>query len=101
MVRGAVALGLLASAGALRLQADAPKGAYRQALHNYQNVQYWADFVIGGQQIQGIFDTGSFELLTQSTKCAHCAHPTPAYDAKKSSTYKKNGTIEQHVFGSG
>lgn len=77
------------------------KASYRQTLHNYQNVQYYADFVIGGQQIAGIFDTGSFELLVRSQRCGHCVHPTPPYDHKKSKTFEENGTVGKHVFGSG
>jgi len=82
---------------------EAAKGAapYRQILHNYQNVQYFADFFIGGQEISGIFDTGSFELLVRSKRCAKCVHPTPAYDYEKSKSYVKNGTVTKHVFGSG
>merc|ERR1719446_395877 len=75
--------------------------SYRQVLHNFQNVQYFADFKIGDQDISGIFDTGSFELLVRSTRCTECAHPTPAYDHDKSQTYAKNGTVTKHVFGSG
>jgi len=78
-----------------------PQGMYRQTLHNYVDMQYFADFKIGGQDIAGIFDTGSFELLVRSTRCKHCAHPTPAYDHEKSKTYKKVGKVQQHVFGSG
>jgi len=74
---------------------------YKQTLHNYQNVQYYSDFEIGGQSIAGIFDTGSFELLVRSSRCASCVHPTPPYDRTKSSTYGKNGTVAKHVFGSG
>jgi len=74
---------------------------YRQELHNFQNVQYFADFDIGGQKITGIFDTGSFELLVRSTRCRNCMHPTAPYDSKKSKTFVKNGTIARHVFGSG
>merc|ERR1719387_1052041 len=74
---------------------------YKQTLHNHMNVQYYADFDIGGQNISGIFDTGSFELLVRSTRCDHCVHPTPPYDHTKSASYKVNGTITQHVFGSG
>jgi len=77
------------------------KRSYKQTLHNYQNVQYFADFDIGGQNISGIFDTGSFELLTRSTLCTECVHPTPAYNHDKSKTYVKNGTLTRHVFGSG
>merc|ERR1719272_291638 len=75
--------------------------AYKQILHNYMNVQYYADFDIGGQNISGIFDTGSFELLVRSTRCDQCAHPTPPYNHVKSSSYVENGTTTQHVFGSG
>lgn len=74
---------------------------YRQTLHNFQNVQYFADFHIGEQPIAGIFDTGSFELLVRSTRCAHCAHPSPPYDRHQSATYEENGTVTKHVFGSG
>merc|ERR1719482_2371763 len=74
---------------------------YVQTLTNFKNTQYTGDFVIGGQHMAGIFDTGSFELLVRSTKCAACKHPTPAYDATKSPTFVKNGSTVQHVFGSG
>jgi hypothetical protein len=74
---------------------------YRQILHNFQNVQYYGDFMLGGQKIQGIFDTGSFELLVRSSRCKSCAHPTSPYDRSLSGTYEKNGTVAKHVFGSG
>jgi hypothetical protein len=72
---------------------------YRQEMYNWQNTQYSADFTIGPVTMRGIFDTGSFELLVLSEKCEHCSK-TP-YDAAQSKTYRKNGTIVQHVFGSG
>lgn len=75
--------------------------SFKQTLHNFQNVQYYADFDIGGQNISGIFDTGSFELLVRSTRCDHCVHPTPPYNHEKSKSYTKNGTMTEHVFGSG
>jgi len=96
-----LAVGAPCSQGLLfRSQADQSAG-YRQTLHNFQNVQYYADFEIGGQPIAGIFDTGSFELLVRSSRCTHCAHPSPPYDRHKSETYMKNGTMTKHVFGSG
>jgi len=91
---------LLGAAGAERFRRTA-RGGYKQTLHNYQNVQYFADFDIGGQQIAGIFDTGSFELLVRSSRCAHCVHPTPPYKHDDSASYSKNGTMAKHVFGSG
>jgi hypothetical protein len=96
-------LGLGSALRGSRLK-DAPKpktAAYRQVLHNFQDMQYYADFKLGGQDIAGIFDTGSFELLVRSKRCEKCAHPTPAYDYKLSTSYIKNGSVEQHVFGSG
>jgi hypothetical protein len=75
--------------------------SHRQVLHNHQNVQYFADFQIGGQELTGIFDTGSFELLVRSSRCEHCIHPTPPYIEEKSISFVENGTLTQHVFGSG
>lgn len=72
---------------------------YRQSMANAQNTQYSAEFGIGAIKMQGIFDTGSFELLVLSEKCEHCSK-TP-YDAEKSPTFHPNGTVVQHVFGSG
>lgn len=98
----AVAAGALAVAEGATLRSRLRKsGTYRQTLHNFQDVQYWGDFTIGGQSIQGIFDTGSFELLVRSTRCEHCVHPTNPYDRSESHTYVKNGSVTQHVFGSG
>jgi len=87
--------------GARRLRQPLRTRAYRQTLRNHQNVQYYADLEIGGQPIAGIFDTGSFELLVRSTRCSSCVHPTPAYDHLKSTSFMGNGTVKQHVFGSG
>lgn len=95
----AAALATTFSSGATRFLQRNP--SYRQTLHNFQNVQYYADFKIGGQEIAGIFDTGSFELLVRSSRCKHCAHPTPPYNHDDSKTYVKNGTVTKHVFGSG
>jgi len=100
---------LLAVGGALKLPSQLAlpiaheKGGdvFKQTLHNFENVQYYGDFKIGGQDIRGIFDTGSFELLVRSTRCSACTHPTPAYDHSLSKSYEKNGTVTKHVFGSG
>mmetsp|Transcript_61733 Transcript_61733/g.198979 ORF Transcript_61733/g.198979 Transcript_61733/m.198979 type:complete len:443 (-) Transcript_61733:75-1403(-) len=89
------------STGASDNQTQPSNVTYRQILHNYQNVQYYADFDIGGQKIAGIFDTGSFEVLVRSSRCGHCVHPTPPYDHTKSKTFRNNGTLGKHVFGSG
>merc|ERR1719158_1910950 len=92
---------LLVQSEAARFRSSRPQGMETQVLYNHQNVQYAAEFLLGGQKIMGIMDTGSFELLVRSTRCQMCAHPTPPYDHTKSKTYRKNGTTVQHVFGSG
>eukprot|EP00440_Ansanella_granifera_P066519 gb/GFBE01072145.1/.p1 GENE.gb/GFBE01072145.1/~~gb/GFBE01072145.1/.p1 ORF type:complete len:421 (+),score=110.65 gb/GFBE01072145.1/:1-1263(+) len=100
---------LLATAGlaeghrlrAARASNDAESNPYRQVLKNHDNVQYVADFTIGNQTISGIFDTGSFEIVVRSTKCEDCSQPTTPYSAKKSQTYRENGTVVEHVYGSG
>lgn len=103
--RIAVLLGVLGFVGAARLRSQGlrkrPQGAYKQTLYNKQNMQYHADFVMGGQTIQGIFDTGSFELVVRSSRCTACKHPTAPYDHTKSKTYQYNGSQVQHVYGSG
>lgn len=74
---------------------------YRQELRNEQDVQYFADFKIGGQEIAGIFDTGSFEVVVRSSRCTRCSHPTMPYKHEQSSTFVANGTMANHVYGSG
>jgi hypothetical protein len=103
LVAGALALRLANDAAAPPLS-KTPWGEkwslpYRQPMANMQNTQYSAEFNIGSITMKGIFDTGSFELLVLSEKCEHCSK-TP-YDAEKSPTFKPNGTVVQHVFGSG
>merc|ERR1740138_1697048 len=73
---------------------DGPTLPHRQKMHNTQNTQYAADIDIGPHRVQGIFDTGSFELLVLSERCEHC-HATP-YDHADSSTFRPNGTVVQH-----
>jgi len=74
---------------------------YRQVLRNEQDVQYFADFKIGGQEIAGIFDTGSFEVVVRSSRCTRCVHPTAPFHHELSSTFVENGTMVSHVYGSG
>jgi hypothetical protein len=68
---------------------------------NFQNTQYYGDIVVGGQVLQGIYDTGSFDLLVLSKRCTSCYRT--AYDHTKSQTYvpvTENAFKEYH-FGSG
>eukprot|EP00401_Gymnodinium_catenatum_P023410 CAMPEP_0117489388 /NCGR_PEP_ID=MMETSP0784-20121206/17008_1 /TAXON_ID=39447 /ORGANISM="" /LENGTH=92 /DNA_ID=CAMNT_0005284111 /DNA_START=92 /DNA_END=367 /DNA_ORIENTATION=+ len=40
---------------------------HRQLLHNDQDMLYTAAMTVGGQEMEGVLDTGSFELLVFST----------------------------------
>ncbi|CAE7465657.1 PGA [Symbiodinium sp. CCMP2592] len=91
----------LAAAGRLRTRGPGQSMSFRQQLHNHEDVQYFADFKIGGQDIAAIFDTGSFEIVVRSSRCKMCVHPTTPYSHELSKTYKENGTMTQHVYGSG
>eukprot|EP00933_Yihiella_yeosuensis_P011331 TRINITY_DN11856_c0_g1_i1.p1 TRINITY_DN11856_c0_g1~~TRINITY_DN11856_c0_g1_i1.p1 ORF type:complete len:437 (-),score=89.59 TRINITY_DN11856_c0_g1_i1:204-1514(-) len=77
------------------------KNVYRQKLFNNGNVQYSGDFKIGGQEIKGIFDTGSFELVVRSSRCTACINPTVPYFHEKSKNYKDGEKMTRHLYGSG
>jgi len=72
---------------------------FRQRLENYHNVQYHTMIQIGGQNVSGIMDTGSFEIVVVSTRCGQC--PDPEYNHSESRTYVDEGTIRKHTYGSG
>jgi len=86
---------------AVALKARQQPSKYRQILRNSGDVQYFADFNIGGQDIAGIFDTGSFEIVVRSSRCMACMNPTAAYDHKKSKSYEEDGKLTMHNYGSG
>jgi len=72
----------------------------RQELDNYMDVQYFANISVGGQQITGIIDTGSFELVVFEQHCQGCGL-AGKYDKLKSNT-SSLGPLEQRLYyGSG
>eukprot|EP00421_Protoceratium_reticulatum_P021193 CAMPEP_0168394984 /NCGR_PEP_ID=MMETSP0228-20121227/19813_1 /TAXON_ID=133427 /ORGANISM="Protoceratium reticulatum, Strain CCCM 535 (=CCMP 1889)" /LENGTH=481 /DNA_ID=CAMNT_0008408409 /DNA_START=49 /DNA_END=1494 /DNA_ORIENTATION=+ len=77
-----------------------PPEAYRQAMANFFDLQYHAEISIGGQMVQGIIDTGSFDLVAFSKTCTTCGI-APAYDEKISSSYVRGIRNQTHVYGSG
>jgi len=96
-----VILTWLAVAAAVKTSRQQKPKYHRQTLRNGQDVQYFADFKIGGQEIAGIFDTGSFEIVVRSSRCAVCMNPTAAFNHNKSLTYQKDGKLTMHNYGSG
>jgi len=83
---------------------DAPPVALpkriKQAMTNHKDTLYTADVVMGGEKIQGILDTGSFELVVFGKSCTSCGTAV-AYDHDKSSNYSKGTARKRLSYGSG
>jgi len=72
----------------------------RQVLDNNHDTMYTANTTMGGQPVQGILDTGSFELVVFGLDCSTCGIAR-AYDETLSPTYS-NGTQDKMLaYGSG
>merc|ERR1719271_1401856 len=106
---GAAALAVLAlspaPALALRFRGAGgppPSGAlsYRQELENFGDMQYTAEVQVGGQPLRAIPDTGSFDMLAFSSRCATCGRAAK-YDSFGSPTYRPGSLQVRHTFGSG
>lgn len=74
-----------------------------QKLHNYMDIEYSGRFLLGGQPIRGIYDTGSFELLVMSKKCnsRSCRNKKKYFDPAISNDIKEDRWSRKHAFGSG
>merc|ERR1719160_1079331 len=76
--------------------------AYKLKLNNYMNVQYYADFTVGGQTLPAIYDTGSFEVIVLSELCTSCTTTVPIYNSELSTTFDPGERlVQKHTFGSG
>jgi len=77
-----------------------PSTSYRQAMQNFGDVQYLSHITVGHQQLTGILDTGSFELVVFSKKCMTCGRAAK-YDPEESKTYRKGILLSGQSYGSG
>mmetsp|Transcript_74932 Transcript_74932/g.173744 ORF Transcript_74932/g.173744 Transcript_74932/m.173744 type:complete len:505 (+) Transcript_74932:1-1515(+) len=77
-----------------------PPAPYRQQLINYGDMQYHAEMLLGGQRIQGIIDTGSFELVVFSKGCNTCGI-AGIYNELMSSTVAIGNHSQVQSYGSG
>jgi len=76
--------------------------SWRQELQNSQDLSYYGDITIGGQTLQGVYDTGSIELVVLSKKCSWCGNgDRNLYDSSKSSWYSGGNFSLVLTYGSG
>jgi len=74
----------------------------RVIIHDYQNAQYYGEVSLGdpNQTFEVIYDTGSSNLWVPTKTCEACKGKN-LYDSSKSSTFAKNGTKFEIMYGSG
>jgi len=64
------------------------KTVHRQKIHNSGDLQYSGHLTIGGQSLQGVFDTGSIELVVLSQGCHRwCGEESRLYNHTVSDSY--------------
>lgn len=68
-------------------------------MDNRRNMQYYSKITLGGQQVDAIFDTGSFDVVVVSQRCKDCVNPQ--YDSSASKTYRGLNKTIMHRYGSG
>lgn len=73
----------------------------RTELVNYGDVQYVGSIKVGGQTVNGVLDTGSFDLLVFSSFCEACGDKSLLYDHSRSKTHVGTTYEMRHSFGSG
>lgn len=81
--------------------AESEQEAYRQPMRNIGDAQYTGEMNVGGQVLNAVYDTGSFELLVLSKNCSLCGKKSHLFDEKRSKSYKGSEFKAQHTFGSG
>jgi len=64
------------------------------------DMQYFGDVEIGGQRLQAILDTGSFELVVFAKSCSSCG-TAAEYDEWASPSFQSGDVSQVHSYGSG
>mmetsp|Transcript_28659 Transcript_28659/g.81988 ORF Transcript_28659/g.81988 Transcript_28659/m.81988 type:complete len:475 (-) Transcript_28659:346-1770(-) len=77
------------------------RGTDWQMLANIQDSAYFGRIQIGGQNIEAMLDTGSFELIAFSRSCPNCGSSLAGFAEKASGTFKWGELSQVHSYGSG
>lgn len=76
--------------------------SFVQELENQDDASYTGTISIGGQELQAILDTGSFELVVFSTRCNGCgAAGESGFNQTSSQTFRAGNLMQQLSYGSG
>lgn len=84
------------------LQMRAMETSYRQEMTNHEDMFYTGSIKFGGQTIDAIMDTGSFDLVVMSERCHTCnLQGTTTYSTSKSTSYTGGDLVMVMSYGSG
>jgi len=86
---------------AVNTKEDSHGEPFSQKLDNHDDMQYTGVINVGGQELNAIYDTGSFELLVFSSRCTACGEHSVLFDQHKSKSFMNGNLVTEHSFGSG
>mmetsp|Transcript_88483 Transcript_88483/g.230642 ORF Transcript_88483/g.230642 Transcript_88483/m.230642 type:complete len:447 (+) Transcript_88483:59-1399(+) len=76
--------------------------SFRQMLDNHHDMSYVGNMTVGGQRLQGVYDSGSLELVVVSDKCkSWCGSEQRMFHAAHSATYQHGPMSVVLEYGSG
>lgn len=76
--------------------------SFRQVLENRHDMSYVGNMTVGGQHLQGVYDSGSLELVVVSDKCSSwCGSTQRMFHAAHSETYQSGPMSVVLEYGSG
>lgn len=74
---------------------------YRKSMMNDHDMQYFMEVTVGGQALNGIVDTGSFDVVVMSSTCETCGPQSVLYNPQASHTYEESSLTATLTYGSG
>eukprot|EP00448_Togula_jolla_P013089 CAMPEP_0170600184 /NCGR_PEP_ID=MMETSP0224-20130122/17202_1 /TAXON_ID=285029 /ORGANISM="Togula jolla, Strain CCCM 725" /LENGTH=558 /DNA_ID=CAMNT_0010924899 /DNA_START=27 /DNA_END=1700 /DNA_ORIENTATION=- len=78
------------------------KTVERVTLRNNFDVEYTAEITVGGEKLNAVLDTGSFDVVILSTECDYsCGDVGLLYNEQRSSTFQSGNITAEQFYGSG